>query len=183
MQSANDLLFQGGLPSLSFKDAPLGHHYDFTVLKVLEPRQQRDIQDNSLKFWDDGRPQMTVPVEVKLDEFPSGDDTHGERSWWIPIGSQMHAATRDAIREAGASGIEPGAHVSLRLDSMEPASNKKLNDKKIYKVVYTMPTAGSAAVMNGQQGAAPPVANADAVKDALAGLTAAQREALGLPPF
>lgn len=184
MTSANDLLFQGGLPSLSFKDAKIGHHYDFTITKVLEPRQQRDITDNSLKFWDDGRAMMTVPVEVKLDEVLPTDDNRGERSWWIPIGSQMHAATRDAIREAGASGLEPGAHVTVRLESMEAASNKKLNDKKIYKVSYKEPAPGNSAVMAGhaEVSSGPPATDPAALSDALAGLTASQREALGLPP-
>ena len=182
MTSANELLFSGGLPSLSFKDAPIGHSYSFTITRVGEPGQQKGYEDGKPLFWEDGNPKMQVPLDVKLD---SGE----ARGWWVAVGSNQHKALRDAVRQAGGNGIEVGAHVVLTLVAEQPhPKGNKFNGIKIYAVEYTRPSAGNSALMGGApaapaapQAPAQPAApqggqvNDAAMAAALAALTPEQR--------
>src|SRR5438067_11285199 len=93
---------------------------------------------------------MTVPVDIRLlpgTFTPDSPSDAGDRSWWIPVGSQMHTAVRDSVRQARAQGLEAGAHVTVTLAGTEPAKTRGLNDKKIYAVEYKAPSPGNAALM------------------------------------
>jgi len=204
MSNADDLLFAGGLPSLSFKDKAVGFEYNFTIDKVNEPRQQNDLVTNKPKSWDDGRPMMTVPVDIILDPgtfTPEDPSDRGLRSWWINVGSQTNSVVRDAVRAVNGQGLEKGAHIRLMLAGSEPSSIKGANDKKLYAVTYTRPSAAAAnstimgaptsapETVSVQQGLpqqvppTPPGVDPVALAAAMSALTPEQRSALGLPNF
>ena len=205
MTSANDLLFSGGLPSVSFANAPIGTAFSFVIDKINEPRQQTDMASGNPQNWPDGRPKMTVPVNVTLKAgtfAPSSATDRGERSWWIGVGTQQHSALRDAVRQAGAQGIEERASVTVTLCGEEPSTVRGGNNKKLYAVEYTAPPSAGAAALAAAGAAtfqpapaASPVATpapaaqtqmagqADALAAAMANLTPEQRVALGLPNF
>lgn len=188
--SANDLLFSGGSPAISFKDAPIGTRYSFTITAVRNPQQQTDYATGAPQTWQDGRPKMTVPVDVRLDPgfTPRDAEDDGSRSWWIPVGSQLQKAAVDAVRKAGQRGLEAGARVSVAFTGTEPSKIRGGSDKKLYAVTYAPGSAGSDALMSQPAPVSPPpivpsAADPGAVAAAMAALTPDQRRALGLPDF
>jgi hypothetical protein len=46
------------------------------------------------------------------------------------------------VHAAGARTLDVGGTLAVRFESTEPASNKKFNDKKIYKAKWTPPSPG-----------------------------------------
>jgi hypothetical protein len=89
---------------------------------------------------------MQLVVKVQTDQRDLDDsDDDGIRA--IYIKAQMRQAVADAVRKAGAKGLEVGGELKVKFTGTEPASTKGFNDKKIYAAQYTKPAASSGSFL------------------------------------
>lgn len=146
MPMHDDDPFEGGIkvPSLSWRDLPVGSTF---VLDVLEPAkllQSRDFDTSEPAFWDpptNSQPKMSAVVNTRV---RSGPHSVGEdRSVWAAKPSSLFVAIANAQREAGQK-IQPGGVLRLRFSGEKPHENKRFNAIKQYEAKYE-PPAGSDA--------------------------------------
>lgn len=128
--------FAGGdtVPSISFKDAPVGTTYTGQVTEAPALIQARDYETGQPAFWPDNNPKMTVVTKIAL-------TTGEERSLWAPKPSSMFAAIADAQKKAAAL-IAIGGTLTVTFSGEKPnATNPRLNPQKLYTVTYVPPNA------------------------------------------
>jgi len=131
--------FAGGdsVPSISFKDAPVGTSYTGRVTEAPSLIQARDYETGGPASWSDGNAKMTVVTRLSVD----GE----ERSLWAPKPSSMFSAIADAQGKAGAL-IAVGGTIRVTFVGEKPnATNPRLNAQKLYQVDYKIPDAFAAA--------------------------------------
>jgi hypothetical protein len=146
-KTVNDFLLGGGGASAKFDN--IGDTVTGTITVTPELRQQTDFATKKPQFWDDGEPKMQVVVNLATDQRdPSVDDDDGQRN--IYIKGQMQQATRDALKAAGAKGLEVGGTLTVAFIGTEPTNAG--SPKKLYAVSY-VPAAAN--FVNGQQAPAP----------------------------
>lgn len=137
---ANAFLMQSGVKSFKF-DQPN------TTAKgpifSLDMQQQRDIKDNSLKFWNDGNPMMQLRVVLQT-ELRDDDNDDGQRA--IYVKGEMQKAVRDAIRNAGASQIEVDGVLAVQYIGDGERTNPAFNPPKLFRAQYQPPVASPTAV-------------------------------------
>lgn len=173
MSMSADDFFAGGTTSAKFDS--VGVTIAGTITRVGEPMQQKDFTTGAPKVWDDGRPMMQLPVDVKTDQRdPSIDGDDGTRA--IYIKGELQKAIREAVRKASAKGLREGGHLSVTYTGDGVAKQRGMNPPKLYSATYTPPAAASADAFlgNGTPAATSsnPVAAAPqpaATGDALAG--------------
>lgn len=149
-QDADDFLMAESTPSAFRKHHALGTVIQGTILSKTV-RQQTDYSTKKPKFYDDGNAanQLVVIVQTDLREEIKDPDTgtvkvseandDGKRAFYIK--GQMKAETRDAVRAAGARGLEIGGTLAVKWDSNKPSG--KGNPLKVYKVRYSPPGAAA----------------------------------------
>ena len=129
-------MFAGGdtVPSISFKDAPVGASITGKVTEAPVLVQSRDFDTGNPAFWPDNNPKMSVVTKIVL---ASGE----ERGLWAAKPSAMFAAIAEAQKTAGAL-IAVGGTLSITLVGEKPnATNPRLNAQKLYAVTYVPPNA------------------------------------------
>lgn len=191
---ANDLLMGGGIKSAAFPDQQYGHTVAGAIVRPPQVRQQTDFDTGKPKHFDNGDPMMQIVVQVQTDLRDQADATDdGVRAFYLK--GQMQAAVRDAVREAGAKGLEVGGHLAIRYVKDEPNSRGRGKDKKVYAARYTAPAAQAAndRLMGGEGGSTPaPAAPAADMASVLAQLgpeqrrdllAQAQKSTASAPPF
>lgn len=115
------------LPSVSFKDAPIGTSYTLKVLKAPEVVQARDYETGRPAFWSDGNPKQTVVTTVV-------DSNGEERSLWAAKPSALFRAIGDAQKAAGAQ-IKVGDTLTVTFSGEKPnEKNPRLNPQKLFTV-------------------------------------------------
>ena len=130
--------FAGGesTPSLSFKDAAVGHTYTGTITSAPELVQGKDFETGEPAVWKnkDGStsPKYSVVMGIAL-------DTGEERSLWAVKPSAMFAALKAAQQQAGKP-FEVGGKIAVRYTGDKPnEKNPRLNAAKQYAVKYEPP--------------------------------------------
>jgi hypothetical protein len=112
-----DFLFQGGAKAFQFKN--FGDICRGTI-ESIDMRQQTDI-DNNLLFWPDGKKRMQLVITLKTTEHESDDDD-GLRTIYAKggryevdqgEGQSMRDAIAEAVKDAGASSIDPGDELAV----------------------------------------------------------------------
>lgn len=155
-----DFLLGGGESrkgrSLSFKT--IGTTHTGTITAAPEVRQQRDPDDGSLKTWDNGDPvwQIVVPIQTTLRSAEVEDDD-GMRYLYVsgskkPESRSMHVAVADAVRAAGAKGLEVGGQLTITYTAdgpKKPGASVVRNAPKQYQASYV--PAANAALMGGSE--------------------------------
>jgi len=129
-------MFAGGdtVPSISFKDAPVGASVTGKVTEAPVLVQSRDFDSGNPAFWPDGNAKMSVVTKIVL---ASGE----ERGLWAAKPSAMFAAIAEAQKTAGAL-IAVGGTLTITLVGEKPnATNPRLNAQKLYTVTYVAPNA------------------------------------------
>ena len=128
-------MFAGGdtVPSVSFKDAPVGTSVTGVVTVAPSLVQSRDFDTGNPAFWPDNNPKMSVVTRIAI---PSGE----ERSLWAAKPSAMYAAIADAQKATGAL-IAIGGTLTITLTGFKPAENTRLSPQKLYTVTYVPPNA------------------------------------------
>ena len=128
-------MFAGGdtVPSVSFKDAPVGASVTGVVTVAPSLVQSRDFKTGQPAFWPDNNPKMSVVTRIAL---PNGE----ERGLWAAKPSAMFAAIAEAQKTAGAL-IAVGGTLTITLTGTKPAENPQMSPQKLYSVVYVPPNA------------------------------------------
>lgn len=162
MTDANDILMGGGGPA-AWKFEDPGTTRVGTVAAPPQARQEREYDRNNpgggeLKFFPSGDPIMGVIVEVQTAERdPSNAEDDGRRTFYIE-GRYIKEAVRNAVRAAGAPGLEVGGQLSVTFTHREDPMDKR--SRKFWNVTYT--PAGNGALMGGDSAQAPAAAPAPA---------------------
>lgn len=137
----NDILLGGGgAPGIKFPT--IGTVAKGTVLS-FEAQQQTDFATGEPKTWKDGKPMMQVVVTMQTDDRdPEIDDDDGQRRLFVR--GQMTKAVGDAIRAAGAKGLEVGGVLAVQYVEDKPSETRGFNPAKCYRAQYQPPAAGAA---------------------------------------
>jgi|SRR5215471_6838313 len=150
MSDANDFLFGGGGKAASFDN--IGDTVEGTITDV-KLTQQTSMEDNTPLTWADGSPRMQLVLTLQTDQ-RSGEDDDGTRRLYAKggryeaaegTGTSMKDAIADAIKKAGASRIEEGGHLKVGHTGLGKKTNRGYSAPKLYRAVYTAPTASVSA--------------------------------------
>lgn len=102
-QNADDFLMSGGVPSAKFPTP--GTTVSGSIDRKPEVQQQRDFDSGEPLYWDDGRPRQQLKVVLRTDQRdPEIEDDEGLRAVYCK--ANMLRAVRQAVRKAGAKGLE-----------------------------------------------------------------------------
>jgi len=120
------------VPSLSFRDAPIGTTYKGVITRPAQLLQSRDFESGEPATWSDGKPKLSVVIQLDVD---------GEaRSLWAVRPSAMFNALVAAQKEAGAGTMQVGGELWVKFSGTQKNSkNPKLNDQKLYQCRYLPP--------------------------------------------
>ncbi|QDN57345.1 hypothetical protein [Streptomyces sp. S1D4-20] len=161
--SADDFLMGGGVPSAKFP--AVGHTVSGRITEKPTVEQQRNYEDDKLKFWDDGKPMMQLVVTLATSERdPENPEDDGTRRLYVK--GYMKNAVASAVRSAGARGLEVGGILTVTYSGDGEKKNAKFNAPKLFTAQYVAaaaaelhtPDPGTAQqAMPQQQYAAPPV--------------------------
>ena len=133
-------LLGGGGKSAKFEN--VGDTVTGTIAAPPELRQQTDIKTGAPKFWDNGDPQMQLVVKLQTAEREDVEDD-GIRNLYVSGGfkrASLQKAVADAVRSAGAKGLEVGGTLAVKFTGEEPPQTKGFNPAKLYAAKYTPPT-------------------------------------------
>ncbi|WP_329013126.1 hypothetical protein OG271_03845 [Micromonospora rifamycinica] len=148
--NANDLLMGGGTKSAAFPS--IGTAVTGPIVREPKVQQQTDPKDGSFKTFSNGDPMMQLVVQIQTSERdPADPDDDGIRALYIK--AKMLQAVREAVKKAGAKGLEVGGELTVIYVADGEKTNKAFNAPKLYTATYRPPT-GEAA-NNLLMGAAP----------------------------
>lgn len=180
------LMGGGGAPTAKFPTA--GTTVSGRITEKPKVEQQRDIKDQSLKFWGDGNPMLQLVVTVQTEERDSAiEEDDGRRR--IFVKGQMKNVIADAVTQSGARGLEIGGTLTVKYTHDGQSKGAGMSPPKQYIAQYvpaatnalhtpdpgTAPQAQQYAAPPVQQYAAPTPAPAPAVQ--IPGLTPEQLQA------
>lgn len=175
---ANDSydFFAGGAPSAKFDS--IGKTVGGTVLEDPVVTQQT-TPEGKLKTWDDGNPMLQLVVTVQTDERdPQVNDDDGTRR--IFIKGQMRNAVGQAVRQAGAKGIDVGGQLYVTYSGDGEKTNPAFSAPKQYTAKYTPPVGDSGSFLGTEEPVAQ-AASAGVPAQAAATSVPAQAVPTGLP--
>lgn len=148
--NANDILMGGGgAPTAKFANP--GDTITGRVIAPPQAYQERDYDPKNPgggtpKTYPSGDPIMAVYVDLATDlRDPSITDDDGTRRFYIE-GRYLKADVRDAIRAAGAPGLEVGGVLTVSFTHREDPADKR--SRKFWQVTYV--PAGNTALMGEQ---------------------------------
>jgi hypothetical protein len=130
----------GGAPSWNF-EAP-GVRKVARITKPPQSKQEREYDPRNPgggkpKFFPSGDPIMGVTVEVQTDERdPQDYEDDGKRTFYIE-GKRLKEAVREAVRAAGASGLEVGGTLDVTLTHYDEPNDRKSG--RNWQITYTLP--------------------------------------------
>ncbi|THA56232.1 hypothetical protein E6R62_12385 [Streptomyces sp. A1136] len=132
--SADDFLMGGGgAPSAKFPTPGTSLTGRITERPTVE--QQRDIKDGTPKFWSDGNPMNQLVITVQTDQRdPSIEEDDGRRRLFVK--GQLKNAVADAVRAAGARGLEVGGILTVTYTHDGQATQRGFSPPKQYTAQY-----------------------------------------------
>jgi hypothetical protein len=153
--SANDWLMGGGVASAKFPTP--GTTVGGEIVRPPTLMQQRDISTGKPKTWENGDPMMQLAVQVSTGQIdPAVPNDDGVRA--IYVKGQMQQAVREAIRQAGAPGLEVGGRLAVTYVRDGEPPQRGMNAPKEYTAQYV--SAANVALTSDQPApAAAPLTN------------------------
>lgn len=131
--SADDFLMGGGVPSAKFP--AIGHTVSGRITEKPTVEQQRNYEDDKLKFWDDGKPMMQLVVTLATNERdPENPEDDGTRRLYVK--GYMKNAVASAVRSAGARGLEVSGILTVTYSGDGEKKNSKFNAPKLFTAQY-----------------------------------------------
>ncbi|MFD4936313.1 hypothetical protein [Streptomyces virginiae] len=132
--SADDFLMGGGgAPSAKFPTPGTTVTGRITERPTVE--QQRDIKDGTPKFWSDGNPMNQLVITVQTDQRDHEiDEDDGRRRLFVK--GQLKNAVADAVRAAGARGLEVGGILTVTYTHDGQATQRGFSPPKQYTAQY-----------------------------------------------
>lgn len=146
--------FLGGakLPYWPTKDSQFGDVLSGTICEEPFTSQQIDLVKGTLKTWDDGNPMMQLVVTLQTElRDPSVEDDDGRRRLYIK--GALRTAVSDAVRKAGAKGIDEGGELTVVYTRDEPPKNKGMSPARQFTATYEPPSASGEFLGTGSNGA------------------------------
>lgn len=132
--SADTFLMGGSVTSAKFP--VIGTTVGGRITERPTVEQQKDFTTGEAKFWDDGKPQMQLVVTLATNEIdPANPDDDGTRRVYVK--GQMKNAVAQAVRTAGARGLEVGGILSVTYSADGVAKNSRFNAPKNFTAHYT----------------------------------------------
>lgn len=154
------LMGGGGAPTAKFANP--GDQIKGRIVAPPQAYQEREYDRNNpgggaLKTYPSGDPIMALYVDLATDlRDPSIEDDDGTRRLYIE-GRYLKGTIRDAIRAAGAAGLEVGGQLALTFTHREDPEDKR--SRKYWQAQYV--PAGNAALMADQGVGGQPTAPAN----------------------
>ncbi|WP_435279280.1 hypothetical protein [Streptomyces sp. 1222.5] len=175
--SADDFLMGGGVPSAKFPT--VGHSVSGRITEKPTVEQQRNYEDDKLKFWDDGKPMMQLVVTLATSERdPENPEDDGARRLYVK--GYMKNAVASAVRAAGARGLEVGGILTVTYSGDGEKKNVKFNAPKLFTAQYVAAAAAELHIPDpgtAQPTTQAPAATAPAAPAQVPGLTPEQYQA------
>jgi len=133
MDANSFLMGGGGAPTAKFPTP--GTTIGGRITEPPKVEQQRDIKTGEQKFWSNGDPMMQMVVTIQTDQRDPGlEDDDGRRR--IFVKGQMKNAVADAVRAAGARGLEVGGTLHVRYTHDGEATQRGFSPPKQYAAKY-----------------------------------------------
>lgn len=137
------------VPSISYKDQPIGTSYKLRVTSFPKMAQSMNYQTGKPDFWEPsdeekaagktvGNPKMAAVFQGVVLDGPREEEIGEVRSVWAGKPSSLFTAMAEAQAKFGRR-IEPGGVIEITHSKNEKAKNPKFNDQKIYTVEYQGP--------------------------------------------
>jgi len=109
--TAQDFLMGGGSKSAKFNT--IGASVSGYIVREPEVKQQTEFGTGRPLTWDDGKPRLQLVVQIQTDERdPQDPEDDGIRSIYVK-GKSLTNAVREAVRKAGAQGLEVGGWLTV----------------------------------------------------------------------
>jgi len=177
--SADEFLMGGGIPAASFPT--IGTTVEGEIVEPPRVEQQRDLTTGEAKYWADGSPMLQLRVVIQTGQIDTSiPDDDGRRTLYVR--GNMLRAVRQAVRTAGARGLEVGGRLKVTYSGDGEPTKRGFNPPKLYEASYTPPSAAAAnaLLMGDTTSPATPQAPAPAAPAApqIPGLTPEQAAAL-----
>lgn len=150
MSDTNDFLFGGGGKAAKFEE--VGDAVEGTIDDV-KLTQQTGMEDNLPLTWPDGSPRMQLVITLRTDEREGADDDGVRRIYAkggryeaaSGTGTSMKDAIADAVKKAGAKGIDEGGRLKVAHTGIGKKTNRGFSPPKLFRATYEAPKASVAA--------------------------------------
>ena len=167
MTTAQDFLMGSGSKTAKF--LTIGTSVSGQIVAEPTVTQQTEFGTGRLLTWDDGSARLQLVVKIQTDEREATDhEDDGVRAIYVK-GKSLTNAVRDAVRQAGAKGLEVGG--TLTVTYVGDGKAERGNPPKLYTAAYQKPIATAASeFLNGAAPVSPaPATQAAPVSPAPAG--------------
>ncbi|MGC5019040.1 hypothetical protein [Micromonospora sp. DT47] len=135
MTTAQDFLMGGGSKTAKFPS--FGTSVSGQIVREPEITQQTEFGTGRLLTWDDGSARLQLVVKIQTDERdPSDLEDDGVRAIYVK-GKSLTNAVREAVRNAGAKGLEVGG--TLTVTYIADGKAERGNPPKLYTAEYRRP--------------------------------------------
>jgi hypothetical protein len=185
MTEAQDFLMSGGGAKAAKFPTP-GTVVTGPIVREPEVAQQTEFGTGKPLFWDDGKPRNQLVVQIQTGQ-RDDDEDDGVRAIYIK-GKSLTGAVREAVKAAGAPGLEVGGVLAITYTGDGKAERGM--PPKLYSATYRRATAQAANQFLAAEAAPPAPAPAPDMAAVLQQLSPEQRQALlaqasssSVPPF
>lgn len=136
MPDADQFLMGGGVPSAKFET--VGASVTGTITQRPDVQQRTDFDSGQPLFWPDGKPMLQLKVVLATSQRdPSEPDDDGLRA--IYIKGNMQKAVQQAVRAAGAKGLEVGGTLTVTYSGNGEQKKRGMSAPKLYTATYVKP--------------------------------------------
>lgn len=143
MMDANQLLMGSGIKSIKWRDHQIGHTVIGTICEPPKVEQMKKYQSDELDFWPSGDPKMQIIVVLQTELRDDAEDDGRRRLYIEP---RMMSAVRDAVKAAGAKGLEVGGRLAIRWVS---GTGMGEGNARQFTAEYAAPVVDPGSLLNG----------------------------------
>jgi len=143
MMDANQLLMGSGIKSIKWKDHQIGHTVIGTICEPPKVEQMKKYQSDELDFWPSGDPKMQIIVTLQTELRDDGEDDGRRRLYIEP---RMMTCVRNAVKAAGAKGLEVGGRLAIRWIS---GTGQGEGNARQFAAEYAAPVVDPGSLLNG----------------------------------
>lgn len=144
--TAQDFLMGSGSKSAKFPT--VGTTVTGQIVREPEVTQQTEFGTGRPLTWDDGKPRLQLVVQIQTSERdPQDVEDDGVRAIYVK-GKSLTNAVRDAVRKAGAQGLEVGG--TLTVTYVGDGEADRGMPPKLYTATYQRPTPTADFLNSGQ---------------------------------
>lgn len=147
------------VPSISFKDQPIGTTYTGKITEAPVLRQSRNFETGEPDFWPAKAGQTPNPKMAAVFRMTVNELGGEERAVWATKPSALYAALAEARSADPDKQLKVGGDIAIRYTGDKPNENPRLNPAKQYAVRYTPPTPAASAAADPWADSPSPAAN------------------------